>query len=284
MNNPYAVYVNCDGAMDYTPQNPGGIGFLITFPDFVDLEPIPFTIGTYIRGNIERLELEALIQAMKKTIDVFKINNKALKNINHIIFITDRHGLRDDDKTSAYKIRDWRRNKWKNHEGKPIKNHKLLDELDKTRKKLSDKTFARVNIEFRRRKQNKAADKLAKAGKKEGLAKDKLFNKGEKIGKRKFDGSEINYKLLNEKEKLYVHVFRKDPVQDEWEIWVEICGEVNKGHKLKIYADDLLASKMKRKNEFIVRIKKVYNHHIRIYRTIEKLNAPNKTELAQNVR
>jgi len=278
MFNPYAVYVNCDGAMDYSSQNPGGVGFLITFPDSVSLEPIPIKIGTYIGGNIEKLELEALIQAMKKTIEVFEINNEALYNIKQIIFITDRYGLSEDEKTSAYRIREWRKNKWKNHEGKPIKNHKLLDELDKTRKKLSDKTFARVNIEFRRRKHNKAADKLAKAGKKEGLAKDKLSNKGEKIGKRKFDGSEIKYKMLNKKEKLYVHVFRKDPVQDEWEIWVEICGEENKGNKLKIYADDLLASKLKRRNEFIIRVKEVYNHHIKIYRTIEKIKALNKTE------
>ena len=141
MINPHAVYVHCDGAMDYSSQNPGGVGFLITFPDSVNLEPIPITIGTYIGGNIERLELEALIQAMKKTIEVFKINNDALKNIRQIIFITDRYGLIEEEKTSAYRIREWRRNKWKNHEGKPIKNHKLLDELDKTRKKLSDKTF-----------------------------------------------------------------------------------------------------------------------------------------------
>ncbi len=275
--NPYAVYVNCDAAMDYSSQNPGGVGFLITFPDSVNLEPIPITIGTYFGGNIERLELEALIQAMKKTIEVFEINNEALKNIRQIIFITDRYGLIDGEKTSAYKIRDWRRNKWKNHEGKPIKNHNLLDELDKTRKKLSDKTFARVDIEYRRRKQNKAADKLCKAGKKGYPAKDKLSNKGEKIGRRKFNGSEIAYKILTIKDKLYVHVFRKDPVQNEWEIWVEICGEKNKGNKLKIYADDLLASKLKRRNEFVVRIKEVHNHHIRIYRTIEKLKAPNKT-------
>lgn len=223
-----------------------------------------------MRGNIERLELEALIQAMKKTIEVFEDNYETLKNINQIIFITDRYGLIEEEKTSAYKIREWRRNKWKNHEGKPIKNNKLLDELDKTRKKLSDKTFARVTIEFRRRRQNKTADKLAKTGKKEGLAKDKLANKGEKIGKRKFNGPEIMYKILDEKDKLHVHVFRKDPVQDEWEIWVEICSEEKKGYKLKIYADDLLASKLKRRNEFVVRIRKVHNHHIRIYRTIEK--------------
>lgn len=131
--------------------------------------------------------------------------------------------------------------------------------------------------EIGEKKTIKGAVKLAKTGKKDGLAKAKLANKGEKIGKRKFNGPEIKYKILDEKDKLHVHVFRKDPVQDEWEIWVEICGEDKKGKKLKIYADDLLASKLKRRNEFVVRIRKVHNHHIRIYRTIEKPKAINNT-------
>ena len=46
MNNPYAVYVNCDGAMNYGKNNPGGVGFIINFPDFVALEPIEISIGT----------------------------------------------------------------------------------------------------------------------------------------------------------------------------------------------------------------------------------------------
>jgi len=272
MINPYAVYVNCDGAMDYDSRNTGGVGFMISFPDSVDLEPIPISIGRYVGGNIEIYELEALIQAMKETLKVFEENHEKLKNINQIIFITDRYGLREEDKTSAYKIRGWRSNKWKNHEGKPIKNHKLLDELDKTRKKLSDKTYARISIEYRPRKQNKIADKLSKKGKKEGLILEELSKKGQKIGRRKLDGVEIKYSKLNEKDELHINIFRKDPVQDEWEIWAEICKGQNEGNKLKIYTDDILATKLQRGNEYIIRIKSVFSHHVKIYRTIKKIS------------
>lgn len=270
MTNPHAVYVFCDGAMDYNSENSGGIGFYIKFPDSVHLEDIPISIGRYTGGNIERLELEALIQAMKEVISVFRANKSLLRNIKQIIFITDRFGLCDSEKTSKYRINDWRSNKWRNFEGKPIKNHKLLDELDKTRKKLADQSFSRVNIEFRPRKKNKIADKLAKSGKKEGTATDKLSKKGEKIGMRKYEGNEIVYTKLHEKEKLQIHVFRKDPVQNEWEVWVEICVGSNLGSKLKIYTDNKLAAKLQRRNEYIVRIKSVFNHHIHIYRTIKK--------------
>lgn len=55
MDNPYAIYVNCDGAMDYDSANSGGIGFVIRFPDFVGLDPISASYGIFVRGNIEYL-------------------------------------------------------------------------------------------------------------------------------------------------------------------------------------------------------------------------------------
>jgi ribonuclease HI len=270
MTDPHAMYIYCDGAMDYKPKNPGGIGYHIIFPESTHKDPISFTIGTYERGNIERLEIEALIQAMKEVMDIFKRNGKELRNINQIIFVTDRFGLSESEKTNPYRIKTWRSNNWRTYEGKPIKNHKLLDELDKTRKKLADLSRARVNIEYKPRKQNKVADKLAKKGKTEGLIIDKLAKKGEKIGKRKFEGDEIKYSKLFKGDELLVHVFRKDPVQDEWEVWVEICEGLHLGSKLKIYTDDILSSKLQRRNEYSIKIKEVLSHHIRIFRTIKK--------------
>jgi len=271
MTDPHAMYIFCDGAMDYDTKNSGGIGYYITFPDFVNRDPIPITIGTFSGGNIERLEIEALILAMKEVIDVFKKSGKELRSINQITFVTDRFGLSESERTSPYKIKTWRSQNWKSFEGKPIKNHKQLDELDKTRKKLADQARARVSIEYRPRKQNKVADKLAKKGKSEGLKIDRLAKKGEKIGVRKYQGVEIKYSKLANNSDLHVHVFRKDPVQDEWEIWVEICDGIYQGSKLKIYADNILSAKLQRRNEYKIKIKNVFTHHITIFRTINKI-------------
>jgi ribonuclease HI len=265
MDNPYAMYVNCDGSMDYSPGNPGGIGFNISFPDCVGLSPIPISIGTYKGANIEMLEIEALLKAMEMTIEIWKEHGNQLAKVNRIIIITDRFGLRDEEKTSPYKIAVWRRNGWKNHEGKPIKNHKQLDQLDKVRKKLTQVSRRPVEIVYRRRKQNKVADRLAKAGKGAGLIINKLQKKGEKIGKRKYDGPEIVYKSVKSDMIMHINVFRKDPVQDEWEVWVEIISGDRSGCKLKIYANDTLAKKLKRGNEFIVKIRSVFRHHVSIY-------------------
>src|SRR5665213_125508 len=126
-SNPHALYVHCDGAMDYNSKNSGGVGFIIRFPDSIPFEDISTSIGIYTGGNIERIEIEALIQAMLAVIELFKSHGTELRSIGQIIFVTDRYGLSDSERTNPYQIRGWRKNGWKNHEGKPIKNHELLD-------------------------------------------------------------------------------------------------------------------------------------------------------------
>ena len=268
--NPYALYIKCDGAMNYDSKNTGGVGFNIEFPDFVDLENIRESLGRYEGANIERLELEALISGMEYVINLYKKEREKLSSINTIIFVTDRFRLNDKEGTNPFKIQEWRKNKWCNHEGKAIKNHDLLDKLDKKRKKLSVIARSKINIEYKPRRQNKVANKLAKVGKQFAIPDDSLAIKGLKVGKRKYDGPEIIYDSQNEKEGIHIHVFLKTPVNNQWEISAEICNGTNFGKKLKIYSDDKLAAKLQRRHEYEVRIKKVFSHHVIIFRTIKE--------------
>ena len=266
VTNPHALYINCDGAMDYGAKSHGGVGFVIRFPEALGIEDMPYSVGTYTGANIERMEIEALTQAFQKVLDLFTVYREDLKSISQIIFITDRFGLSDSERMSPYLINTWRQNRWKNFEGKPIKNHEQIDKLDKLRKKLSSLTYARINIEYRPRKQNKIADKLAKAGKKDGLLNTSLAKKSEKIGKRKFDGGEVIYRSLSEKQELHINIFRKDPVQELWEVWGEICCGERIGQKLKFYADDILAGKLHRGNEYVIRVKIVHRFFVEIFK------------------
>ena len=174
-------------------------------------------------------------------------------------------------KTSPFKIKDWRKNDWHNYEGKAIKNSDLLDKIDKTRKKLSDKTYCRVRIEYLRRKYNKAANRLAKTGKQKAIVDHSLSIKGIKMGKRKFDGDTIDYKKLKNKENLLIQIFKKEPVRDLWEINAEICEGENLGKKLNIYTDDKLEKKLHRHHSYLIKIKNVYTNHIIIFRTIKEI-------------
>jgi hypothetical protein len=121
---------------------------------------------------------------------------------------------------------------------------------------LSQVSRARVHIEYRARKHNKAADKLAKGGKKDGLLITTLLIKSEKIGRRKFDGAEIKYNRLLVGQEINVNIFRKEAIQDRWEVWAELCDGENQGQKMKFYVDDVLADKLNRGNQYILKVKK----------------------------
>jgi ribonuclease HI len=269
--NPYALYIKCDGSMDYDSKNTGGVGVEIIFPDSVNMETIRKSFGRYEGANIERIELEGIISGIEYIIDLYGKESDKLSNINTIIFITDRFRLNDKEGTDPYKIQAWRKNKWCNHEGRAIKNHDLLDKLDKKRKKLSEVARSKVLIEYRPRKQNKVADKLAKAGKQFSIPDHTIAIKGLKVGKRKYDGSEISYDLIKEEDEIHIHVFLKTPVNKQWEISAEVCEGINIGKKLRIYSDDKLAGKLHRRHEYKIKIKKVFLHHTEIYRTMKEI-------------
>lgn len=265
-----AIYIYCDGSMMYDSQSSGGIGFVIKFSEYLELEDYSEHDGIYVDSNIERLELMGLIAGIQGLRDFLKLNELDLSQTSIIIVITDRFALQDSERTSPYKIRDWRSNHGKNFEGKEIKNWDLLNKLDKTRTKLGNEARKSIRIEYRRRKLNKEADKLSKLGRKEGLADRSISIEGHKIGKRKFDGPEILYKQFANKEALIVNIFRKRLIKNSWEIDAEICSEKKHGHRLKIYTDYKLQEKLQRGNQYEVRIKKVCNHHVEIYRTLNK--------------
>ena len=137
--------------------------------------------------------------------------------------------------------------------------------------KLRNLTRKSVRIEYRRRKYNKEADNLSTKGRKEGIPNREIAIEGHKIGRRIFDGEEIKYSLFVPKEVIRIHIFRKRPIKDQWEINAEICSDKMNGQKLKTITDQLLQEKLQRGNIFEIRIKKVFSYHFEIYRTIKKI-------------
>ncbi len=266
-----AIYIHCDGSMIHNTKSSGGIGYVIKFPDEFELEDISDCDGTFENANIERLELLALIMGMQGFMDWYKKFNLRLTSVTKIILITDRFYLQDEERTSPFKIRDWRKNGGKNHEGKEILNWDLLNTLDKTRTKLNQLTFKPVRIEYQRRKYNKEADKLSKRARKEGISNKAIAIIGHKIGRRKYDGQDVIYRNLKPKETVDIHIFRKRPIKNQWQINAEITSGVALGRKIMIITDHELQERLQRGNLYCVKIKTVLTHHIEIYRTIRKL-------------
>lgn len=273
-----AIYIFCDGSMLPGSKSRGGTGYVIKFPDELEIENISDYYGIYLDANIERIEIEGIIKGMLGLYNWLRNNQTNISWISKIVVITDRYELQDEKRTNPFKIRDWRSNGGKNYEGKEIKNWDLLNQLDKTRTKLGQLTRKSVRIEYRERKYNKEADKLSKKGRQEGMPTRLISIEGHKIGKRKYAGGEIKYECFNPNEIIRIHVFRKRPIKEQWEINAEICSEKWTGNKLKIIVDHILQEKLKRGNVFDVKIKKVYNFHIEIYRTIKKITKEKLTD------
>lgn len=273
--NPYALNIYCDAGMDYDSKNTGGIGYEVRFPESVALDDIKRSIGKFERANIERLELEALLQAMNEVLELFDKYADELRPIRTIIFKTDRFSLNDNDKTSPFRIKEWRKNNWLNYERRPIKNSDLLDRIDKTRKKIYDKTHCSVSIQYVRSKYNKKADKLADQGKTQLTVNENVALHGIKIGKRKFKNDneivEVNYALLKEKSEYIVHIYKKEPIRDQWEISAEMCNEKFLGDILKIIVDLEIEKRLHRHHIYLIRIKETCAHHVNIYKTIKEI-------------
>ena len=270
MRDHNSIKIFCDGSMKPTPGSPGGVGYVIKFPEELEiLDESDFF--AFEDSNIERLELQALIEGMKGLTKWIKKNQFSCSGISRLLFITDRFEFQDTMRTSAYRIKEWRRLKGRNHENKEIKNWDLLNMLDKTRTKLSNSARKQVRIEYRQRKLNKEADKLAKKGRMIAKSSRKIAIEGHKIGKREFNGPSVKYSNFHEKEILVIHIFRKRPITEQWEINAEICSEKKRGKTIKIITDHLLQEKLNRRNVFEVRIKRVFRYHFEIYRTIKKL-------------
>ena len=111
------------------------------------------------------------------------------------------------------------------------------------------------NILYERRKFTKSADKLAKKGKGQAIVINNIALKGAKIGKRKYDDIAVDYGLLKEKDEYVVHIFKKEPVRDQWEISVEICEGKLLGKKFNIYAGSEIERRLHRHHQYCIRIK-----------------------------
>ena len=271
MHKPDVININTDGAMDLDTKQTGGTGFVIVFPE---LSEIPTIKESFRRDNqdIHRLEMIAIFEAMETLIKWIKNNGRESLGSSRVIIHTDRISIIDDGLLNPWKISEWRRNDWRNHEGKPIKHKDLLDQIDKSRKKLRNMLRGSVEILYVRRKHNKQADKLSKKGKKGETRNRKIITeKNQKVCKRLFDGEEIKYKELGIGDQLEIRIYKKDPVQKEYEIIGEISDGEHFGKKIKIYVDFMQELELHRHHFYKVEIKEVCKRHVWIREDFEEV-------------
>lgn len=262
MANPYAIQIHCDGAMDWDRVQTGGNGFIIEFPDSIGVEPISRSIQNNGQG-IHRLEFISLVEAMEELLLFDKRNPGMLRKAAGVEIYTDRLRATDGELANPYRIKEWRKNGWKNYEDKPIKDRDLLDKIDKIRIKVARAVGGSVSINYERENRNRTADKLSKKGKYSGIRGRKLIEKkNRRITRRLFEGPEIKYSQLSQDSLVEARLYAWEPVGEQYEVCFEIYSGPHKGKTMRVYVDDTQKAAIHRGHTYLIDIEKVFTHHI----------------------
>lgn len=285
MANPQAIQVHCDGAMDYDTRQTGGNGYVIEFPDFIEQEPITGAVRSDGQG-IHRLEMISIVEAMETLLAFGKRNPDTLRKAAAVEIYTDRLSVTDGELINPYRLQFYRKNGWRTHEGKAVKDKDLLDRIDKTRIKLGQAVGGPVTISYERRKQNKVADKLSKEGKREGVRGRAIIKKKRRqVTKRLFEGPEVPYDSLVEGSRWSVRLYAWEVVGDQCEVCFEVFDGEYQGRVVKAYVDLATKHDLHRDHCYTFDLAKVQKHNILI-ENIQEVPNPFKaaqTEMPQAV-
>lgn len=278
MANPQAIQIHCDGAMDYDTHQTGGNGYIIEFPDFIDEEPITGAVRNDHQG-IHRLEMISLIEAMEALLVFGKREPALLRKAASVEIYTDRQSVTDGNLINPYRLKGYRKNGWKTHEDKAVKDKDLLNRIDKTRLKLGQAVGGSVTISYKPRKQNKVADKLSKQGKTEGTRGKAIIRKKQRrVIKRMFDGPEVVYANLEGGTHWSVRLYAWEVIGEQCEICFEVFDGQYTGRIVKAYVDLPTKHDLHRGHFYTFEVAEVQKHNVLIQNIQE---VPNPFKAAQ---
>ncbi|MGB2868325.1 MAG: RNase H family protein [Bacteroidota bacterium] len=175
---PYALVIHIDGSAFDNPGGEGGIAGIVEYPDTMNRETETiFQIG-YEETTNQRMELLAFIEALEWV----RTNNELLGG-SRVVVLSDSRYVCDNLSRARY----WKKDKWRNRNGRPVENSDLWDRT----LSLMPKLGRRLDLQYEVGKSNpigKDVDKKAKQAA-SGLQKnrDTGFRGGE-ISRTKLPG------------------------------------------------------------------------------------------------
>jgi len=119
-----AINIYTDGSSLSHPRA-GGIGIRLVIIDSLGKEIVDdILLPGYSGATNNQMELRACIDGIKGA-----MHHPAFNNYKHVYIHTDSQYVVDNHKRALYL---WSKNKWCNHEGKPVSNAELWKELLRT--------------------------------------------------------------------------------------------------------------------------------------------------------
>jgi ribonuclease HI len=225
MYDPHALKLYIDGSAYRNPGHEGGYSVYAEYPDEMNLLPAEVASGTYGETTNNGMELRACIEALR-----FACAEVNRLGIRRILIITDSLYIYDNQKRAPY----WKKDDWRNREGRPVENPVLWNEFLTARPKVR----ASVEIIWQEGKTTpilKETDKSAKKAAHRLPRQDFGYRKG-RVARTKVAGGAITmYPAAGQK--IILRVFKCEFKDDaEWKISFDVYSPEAKQYVAKYFA------------------------------------------------
>lgn len=209
---PHALKIYIDGSALNNPGGAGGIAAWVEFPmDWNRLDELLFQEG-FLETTNNRMELLACIRAF----DYVREHGTALR-VERVQIVTDSKYVHD----YFFLADKWRKNGWRNLDGKPIENRDLWKRLLSVRSKVT----VRTELKWMLGKKSpilKAVDKTAKEASFQPWEIDRGF-KGGKVGRLKGDSKRAALLFQAAGQEAVIRIYRTRLVGSDHKIYFELC-------------------------------------------------------------
>lgn len=194
---PHAMKIYVDGSVSDNPGGEGGIAGIVEFPERLNIEPSMIFEQGYMSSTNQRMELLASIKAIEWARDNARSYQAGL-----VVIVTDSLYLYDHIGSAQY----WKKEGWKNRDGRPVENSDLWNDL------LAIRSKAGIRIEFDWQKGKttpllKEVDRLAKRAREGMKVTDYGYHSGKIARTRMRGGVAVMYPAEGQEET--IRIYRK---------------------------------------------------------------------------
>lgn len=211
MHEPYALKLYVDGSAFRNPGHEGGFSVFAEYPDSFGIVSKEVINRGYEGTTNNRMELRACVEAFK-----FARKEVDRLGLNHVVVVTDSDYVYSNQQRANY----WKKDGWKNREGRNVDNPDLWNEFLSARQKV----HATLEVRWERGKTTDILNAVDKGAKKAATGikkKDFGFNKG-KIIRTKIRGGGISM-FPAQGQNLIIRVFKYEYKSDsEWKVCFEL--------------------------------------------------------------
>ena len=155
---PRALQIHTDGSAFRNPGHMSGCAAIARYPEHLNREDEELFALGYPKSTNQRMELLACVKAL----DWVRANGP-WSGVTCVLIVTDSKYVNDNARRAAF----WKRNGWRNSDGKPIFNEDLWDDLLKAWAKAGIR-IQFVRVPGKKTEIEKRVDKLAKAAANQG--------------------------------------------------------------------------------------------------------------------